>query len=284
MTTHRHFARLATAITMVLATLLLTLVSTPVRHPAATTRTPVTVAAAAAHVATGQGHAPGGRATITTTGQEEQERNQPALSYSQAVRLMRTVTPGLVDIDTALTGGESKAGTGIVLTPTGRIMTNYHVVSGATGLSVHDLGNGLDYGARIVGVDRVHDIAVLQLAGATHLHTARLGGRVSIGDLVASIGNAGGLGDPSLGAGPVVALHQSITSTTGQARPLTGLIEATNGVEPGESGGPLVTASGAVVGVTVATQLDDAGNPNGHGYAIPLSTAMAAVHRILAAT
>jgi S1-C subfamily serine protease len=159
MTTHGHYARLATAITMVLAIVLLTLVSTPVRHPAPTARTPVT-AAAAAHVAAGRGHAPGGRATITTTGQDEQERDQPALSYNQAVRLMRTVTPGLVDIDTALAGGEGKAGTGIVLTPTGRIMTNYHVISGATGLSVHDLGNGLDYAARIVGVDWVHDIAV----------------------------------------------------------------------------------------------------------------------------
>ena len=282
MTTNRHHTRLTTT-TMLLASLILTLTGTPAQQPPSPAM-PARTIAAAAHIpaATLTAH---GRATITTTsGQDEQERDQPALTYNQALRLMHTVTPGLVDIATTLAGGDGKAGTGITLTSSGVIMTNYHVISGATALSVHDLGNGLDYGARIVGVDKVHDIAVLALDGATHLRTARLGGRVSIGEVVASIGNAGGLGDPSLGAGPVVALHQAITSTTGQARPLTGLIEATNGVEPGESGGPLVTASGAVVGMTVATQLDEAGNPNGHGYAIPLSVVMAAVHRILAAT
>jgi S1-C subfamily serine protease len=94
----------------------------------------------------------------------------------------------------------------------------------------------------------------------------RLGGRVSVGTVVAAIGNAGGRGQPSLGAGPVVALRQSITSTTGHDRPLSGLIEAINGVEPGESGGPMVTVSGAVVAITVATQLGPDGAPNGHGW------------------
>lgn len=279
MTTNRHHTRLATAITMVLAYLVLTHTSAPTHRPASPAGTPVTEATA---VAAAQGHAPGGRATITTTSDEgEQDRHQPALSYDQVVRLMRTVAPGLVDITTALAGRDAKAGTGIVLTPTGQIMTNYHVISGATGLSVHDLGNGLDYAATIVGVDRVHDIAVLQLDGATHLHTVHLGGRVAKGDVVASIGNAGGHGLPSLGAGPVVALGQRIPSTTGQTRPLTGLIEARNGVEPGESGGPLVTPDGLVVGVTVATQLSDEGTPNGYGYAIPIATAMTAVRCIL---
>jgi S1-C subfamily serine protease len=136
------------------------------------------------------------------------------------------------------------------------------------------------YAAKIVGVDQAHDIAVLQLDGATQLHTVHLGGRVAIGDVVASIGNAGGRELPSLGAGHVVALAQRITSTTGRA-PLTGLIEARNGVEPGESGGPLVTTDGLVVGVTVATQLSDEGTPNGYGYAIPIATAITAVRRIL---
>lgn len=277
-TTARLLARSTTAIAMLLAFLTVVLTATPPSHPAMRGSQPRTEAAAwTGHTTT----APTRQRTITTTDDELQQA-QPALTYNQALRLMRTVTPGLVDISTTLTGGDGKAGTGITLTSNGLIMTNYHVIAGATELSVHDLGNGLDYRARIVGSDKVHDIAVLALDGATHLHIARLGGRVGIGSVVASIGNAGGIGDPSLGAGPVVALHQSITSTTGQARPLTGLIEATNGVEPGESGGPLVTASGAVVGVTVATELDEAGNPNGHGFAIPIGTAMAAAHRILA--
>lgn len=275
----RQTARLTTAITMLLAFLAVTLTGTPAHQQMPAGRSPLTLAAAA--------HIPGAvaqdrRATITTTGHDEQERDQPTLSYTQALHLMRTVTPGLVNITTTLPGGDGAAGTGIVLTSSGLVLTNAHVISGAIALSVHALGNGLDYAARIIGVDRAHDIAVLQLLGATHLHTARLGGQVRVGTLVASIGNAGGLGNPSLGAGPVVALHQSITSTTGQTRRLTGLIEATNGVVPGESGGPMVTTSGSVVGVTVATQLGQDGNPNGHGYAIPVATAMAAVHRILA--
>jgi S1-C subfamily serine protease len=283
MNTNRHRASLTTATTMLLALLVLILTGDTTRESASPARPALTIAAAV-HTSAAPASTQAGRATITTSGQDEQERDQPGLSYNQAVRLMRTVTPGLVDITTTLSGGDGKAGTGIVLSSKGVVMTDYHVVSGATALSVHDLGNGLDYGARILGVDRVHDIAVLALAGATHLHTARLGGLVSIGTVVASIGNAGGLGDPSLGAGPVVALNQSITSTTGQTRPLTGLIEATNGVEPGESGGPMVSASGAVVGVTVATQLGGDGQPNGHGYAVPVTIAMAAVHRILART
>lgn len=247
-------------------------------HPAPQARQPLTVAAAAHVAATSSDSARACRVPVTV--HDEHEHNQPPLSYNQALRLIRTVTPGLVNITATLPHG-AKAGTGIVLTTNGRVLTADHVVSHAIALSLRDLGNGLDYAARIVGTDPAHDIAVLQLDGATQLHTVHLGGRVAIGDVIASIGNAGGRGQPSLGAGPVVALRQRITSTTGQAQPLTGLIEARNGVEPGESGGPLVTTDGLVVGITVATQLSDDGAPNGYGYAVPIATAITAIRCIL---
>ena len=278
MNINRTPASLTTAITMLLALPVLTLIGAPGHHLASPLRSPITLEAAAYVTATSSDSARACRVPVAA--QDGHERNQPPLSYNQALRLIRTVTPGLVDITATLPSG-AKAGTGIVLTANGRVLTADHVVSHAIALSVRDLGNGLDYAARIVGTDPFHDLAVLQLDGATQLHTVHLGGRVAIGEMVASIGNAGGRGQPSLGAGPVVALRQRITSTTGQNQPLTGLIEACNGVEPGESGGPLVTADGLVVGLTVATQLSDDGTPNGHGYAVPIATAMRAVRWIL---
>jgi S1-C subfamily serine protease len=278
--TTRHNTNPHVAITTLLVVLVALVTRAPTTTAAGPSGSPVVVAAA--YSQNTPLHAGHGRPGGTTGGEDEQDAGEPPLSYTQAWRLMRTVTPGLINIITTLPGGHSKAGTGMVLTPNGLVVTNDHVISGGIALSVRDLGNGLDYPARIVGVDPVHDIAVLKLIGATQLPTVRLGGRVSIGTVVASIGNAGGRGEPSLGAGRVVALHQSITSTTGQTRKLSGLIEAINGVEPGESGGPMVTVSGAVVAITVATQLDDDGSPNGHGYGIPITTVLASVRRILA--
>jgi S1-C subfamily serine protease len=239
--------------------------------------------AVAAHITT-SGRVSGDDAVTTAddidTGGEV---DRPPLSYSQALRLIRTVAPGLVDITATLAGGDGKAGTGIVITSNGGVVvTNFHVISGAVTLIVHDLGNDLDYTAAVVGVDRAHDIAVLALDGASGLHTARLGATVALGDIVAAVGNAHGFGSASLGAGPVVAMGRSIASTTGQTRPLTGLIEARNGVEPGESGGPLVSIDGRVVGVTVAMELSADGTPDGFGFAIPVAAAMGAVRRILA--
>jgi S1-C subfamily serine protease len=211
----------------------------------------------------------------------DQSPARPPLPHSAAKKLMHKVTPGLVNVAVGLGNGRGKAGTGIVLTSTGLVLTNDHVISHATTLAVKDLGDGRDYPATILGADPVHDIAVLQLRGAMHLHTARLGGSVTVGEQVASIGNAHGLGAPSLGAGPVTRLHQSIESTTGQTHRLTGLIEAYNGVQPGESGGPMVNVRGQVIGVTVATELTTDGAPEGHGYAIPIRTALTAAHRLL---
>jgi S1-C subfamily serine protease len=120
---------------------------------------------------------------VPVTVHDEDEHNHPPLSYKQVLRLICTVTPGLVNITATLPDG-AQAGTGIVLTSNGRVLTADHVVSHAIALSVRDLGNGFDYAARIVGTDPAHDIAVLQLDGATQLHTVHLGGRVAVGDVV----------------------------------------------------------------------------------------------------
>src|SRR4029077_1837645 len=93
--------------------------------------------------------------------------------------------------------------------------TNNHVISGATKITATDVGNGQTYTARVVGYAYGHDIAVLQLEGASGLQTVSFGdaGALKVGQSVATIGNAGGAGGtPSATGGQVVALGQSITA------------------------------------------------------------------------
>jgi S1-C subfamily serine protease len=178
------------------------------------------------------------------------------------------VSPGLVDVNTVLgyQGGQA-AGTGIVLTSTGEVLTNHHVVEGATQISVVDVGNGKTYSASVVGYDATHDIAVLQLQNASGLQTAKTGdsSTVALNQQVVGIGNAGGAGGtPSYAAGNVTGLNQAITATDSSgANPenLTGLIQTDANIQPGDSGGPLANAAGEVVGI------DTAGGTSGGGQA-----------------
>ncbi|HEU4947276.1 MAG TPA: trypsin-like peptidase domain-containing protein [Kribbella sp.] len=169
------------------------------------------------------------------------------------------VSPGLVDVNTVLGfEGAQAAGTGIVLTSDGEVLTNHHVVQGATRITVTDIGNGRTYQAGVVGYDSTHDIAVLKLKDASGLTTAKTGdsSTVKVGDQVLGIGNAGGVGGtPSSAPGKVTALNQSITATDDSgANPeqLSGLIQVDANIQAGDSGGPLVNTSGQVIGVDTA--------------------------------
>jgi hypothetical protein len=127
------------------------------------------------------------------------------------------VAPVLVDINLTLgyQSGEGAA-TGIVLTPSGLVLTNNHVIDGATAIRATDIGNGRTYSATVVGYDRSRDIALIQLNGASGLATAQLGdsAKVTVGQKVIAIGNAGGVGGtPSEARGAVVALRQQITAS-----------------------------------------------------------------------
>jgi S1-C subfamily serine protease len=199
---------------------------------------------------------------------------------AQVSAVAAKVDPALVDIDTVL-GAENgeAAGTGIVISSDGVILTNNHVVAGATSITVTDIGNQKSYRAAVVGYDRSDDIAVLQLSGASGLATATLATTaVKAGDSVVAIGNAGGTGGtPSAVGGAVSALNQSITASdesSGSSEQLTGLIEVNADIEAGDSGGPLLTTSGQVIGVDTAAsagfQYQSAG---GDGFAIPIGNA-----------
>lgn len=196
--------------------------------------------------------------------------------------LAAKVDPGLVDINTQLSHPNAQAaGTGIVLDSSGVVLTNNHVISGATTINVTDIGNGETYPATVIGYDGAHDVAVLQLQGASGLPAAVIGNSstVEIGDRVAAIGNAGGRGGtPSIVAGTVSALNQSATvadEITGGVERLAGLIEFAGDIQPGDSGGPLVNAAGEVIGVNTAGAAGTRSAPGGDGLAIPIDDALA---------
>jgi len=150
------------------------------------------------------------------------------------------------------------AGTGMVLTSTGEVLTNNHVINGATSISVTDIGNGKTYTATVVGYDKTKDIAVLQLQNASGLQTVNVGdsSTVTVGQNVVAIGNAEGKGGtPSVVTGSVTALNQSITASddgSGNSEQLSGLIQTNAPIQPGDSGGPLVNSAGQVVGIDTA--------------------------------
>jgi S1-C subfamily serine protease len=190
------------------------------------------------------------------------------------------VSPALVDINTSLgyQGGRA-AGTGIVLTSDGEILTNNHVIDGATKISVTDVGNGKTYAATVTGYNKTHDVAVLQLTNAHGLTTAKIGdsSKVSVGQPVVAVGNAGGTGGtPSSAGGSVIALHQTITASDeggGSSEQLSNVIAINADVEPGDSGGSLVNTSGEVVGIDTAasSSLTAQSSANGsQAFAIPI--------------
>jgi S1-C subfamily serine protease len=200
------------------------------------------------------------------------------------------VDPALVDIvSTDGYQGAASAGTGIVLTSTGEVLTNNHVISGATSIKVTDVGNGRTYTAKVVGYDAGDDVAVLQLQGASGLTTASLGNSSTVraGENVTALGNAGGKGGtPSVASGTVTALNQSITASdelSGSSEQLTGLIETNADIQPGDSGGALVNSYGQVIGINTAasSQFQFQGQTGQErAYAIPINQAMTIAHQI----
>ena len=172
-----------------------------------------------------------------------------------------------------------------MLSSNGVVLTNNHVIDGATTISVTDVGNQKTYTASVVGYDRTGDVAVLQLHNASGLTTANLGNssNASVGQDVVGIGNAGGTGGtPSAAGGTVTALNQSITASDegdGTSEQLSGLIETNANIQPGDSGGALVNTSGQVLGMDTAASAGFSFQSNdqssgSQGYAIPINTAL----------
>ena len=201
--------------------------------------------------------------------------------------VVAAVSPGLVNITTAVGyDGNQAAGTGVVLTSDGIVLTNHHVVAGSTSIKVAVAGTTRTYDAEVLGYDATHDIAVIKLRGASGLTTAPLGdsSTVQVGDTVVGLGNAGGSGGkPIAAAGSVTGLGRSITamdSENGTAEQLHGLIETDANIQPGDSGGALASSDGKVIGIITAGSVGPSTTRNGSatttdGYAIPINDALA---------
>src|SRR5215471_8683699 len=200
--------------------------------------------------------------------------------------------PGLVDIYTNLGYQQARAaGTGMVLTSSGEVLTNNHVINGATSIKARDIGNGRTYQAKVVGYDHSHDIAVIQLQGASGLDTVTLGDSSSAatGQKVVALGNALGKGrTPSVATGHIASLGASITASdegAGTSEQLTGLIHHNAGIQPGDSGGPLVSTTGQVIGInTAASQGTQFQGQQTQAFAIPINEAKSIADQIEAGT
>ena len=201
-----------------------------------------------------------------------------------AMAAVAQVGPTIVDIDARL-GYQSAvgAGTGIVIGPS-TVLTNNHVIAGATDLTVRSIGNGQTFPGTVIGFDRRHDIAVVQLAGGG-LQPANIGNSdtVAVGEPIVSLGNAGGVGGaPSAVDGRVVALNQTVSASdalTGSTETLDGLIQVDAGIRPGDSGGPTVNAANQVIGLNTAAS-DNYHLGRGQGFVIPINKAMAIAGQI----
>ena len=220
---------------------------------------------------------------------------QPRTLTPQQSTAAAAVSKGLVDINTRIGyDGSQGAGTGIVLSADGLVLTNHHVVAGASAIRATDAGNGQTYDATVLGYDSAHDVAVVRLKGASGLTVAPLGtsSTVHVGDAVVAVGNAGGVGGtPSAVAGIVQAVDQPITvrdETDGSAHRLTGLIQFDAAVRPGDSGGALVDAAGKVVGVVTAAGSAGAASSDmstaTEGFAIPIDQARSIGRQIVDGT
>ena len=209
-----------------------------------------------------------------------------------AQALAAKVDPAIVDITSQLKYNNATAeGTGIVISPSGLVLTNNHVIDEATSVSATLVVSGKTYTAKVLGYDSTDDVALLQLQGASGLKTASLGdsSKVKVGQAVLALGNAGGRGGlPSTAQGTVQGLNRTIQATDNGANTeetLHGMIQTNAPIQEGDSGGPLVNSSAQVIG------MDTAANSSGFapdqsaataGFAIPINHAISITNQIAA--
>jgi S1-C subfamily serine protease len=224
------------------------------------------------------------RTSAPRTGQGHAAAAKPVKMNNEAV--YESVEPGIVDVSANLQYLEETAeGTGFVIDASrGLVLTNNHVIDGATSVSVTPVKSGRSYQARVVGYDAADDVALLQLHNATGLSSVPLGNSssITVGTQVLAIGNeAGKGGSPTLAPGTIGSLDRTIVASdqnSGLSETLYGMLQTNADIRPGDSGGPLANAAGQVIAMDTAA----GGNPVYSGYAIPINQALSIAREIAA--
>src|SRR6476646_6484749 len=225
-----------------------------------------------------------------STGSQSNSSGNGTSSSINAQAIADQVDDSVVNINTTLDQGAA-AGTGIILSSTGLVLTNNHVIADSNSIRVEVVATGKTYSATVLGYNLVDDVAVIQLQNASGLKAANLGdsSSLSVGAAIVALGNAGGVGgEPTHVSGAVTGLNQQITASDSDGtnkQTLTDLIEVNANIQAGDSGGPLVDSNGAVVGMNAAASSRNGlgGVPTANqnqGYAIPIEKAFSIAKKI----
>jgi S1-C subfamily serine protease len=193
-------------------------------------------------------------------------------------------TRGVVVIETALGYQQtSAAGTGFVLTSGGKVLTNNHVIRGATTITVIVPASGKRYSASVVGYDIADDVALIKMNGAAGLSVATRGNsaQLKLGAPATAVGNANGGGKLVITKGSITGLNRtiSVNDDQGGQSQLAGLIQTSARLVPGDSGGPLLDSAGRVIGMNAAGSATFAFQRS-DGYAIPINKAITLVKQM----
>jgi S1-C subfamily serine protease len=213
----------------------------------------------------------------------------PVYSVNQVAALVR---PGVVIINSTLADQNAiAAGTGMILSADGEILTNNHVIDGATSIDVTVVSTGRRYVADLVGTSVANDVALLKLRDASGLTVTPFAttDAVTTGTSVVALGNAGGTGTLSVVSGTVTSTNRSITASDANgssSERLSGMIEVKALIRAGDSGGPLSNRAGRVIGMDTAASTSRNGNTSAptYGYAIPINRALAIAQGIRSAS
>lgn len=201
-------------------------------------------------------------------------RSQTEQDISQVVT---KVAPSVVSISTNVENSRGQAvgqgaGTGIIVSKDGYVMTNNHVIDGASTVSITTSAGDIYENVKVIGSDPLNDVAFLKVSGVNNLAAAELGdsSTLKIGQSVVAIGNSLGEYNNTVTSGIVSGLNRPVTASSGDGNStesLTGLIQTDAAINPGNSGGPLVNSAGQVIGINTAVASD----AQGIGFAIPVN-------------